>query len=101
MHSVFSIDFFFSFCQENLTDDVMERLSSVQLEKVSSGPALKLPPLFSLTPNSSGKATQTPKRPVLTTQSNLDVLPAAKPTIKHSRNDHAAITTEGQHRQLF
>ncbi|KAK3001853.1 hypothetical protein RJ639_020258 [Escallonia herrerae] len=44
---------------ESSTDevaDVTSRLSAVQLEKSSASPhALKLPPLFSLTPNSSGK----------------------------------------------
>ncbi|GJX69168.1 augmin subunit 6 [Tanacetum coccineum] len=36
--------------------DVTSRLSSVQIDKVSSNPAaLKLPPLFSLTPNSAAK----------------------------------------------
>ncbi|CAI9752598.1 unnamed protein product [Fraxinus pennsylvanica] len=39
------------------------RLSSLQLEKASaSPPALKLPPLFSSTPNSSGKSGNTQKR---------------------------------------
>lgn len=39
-------------------DDITEvssKLSHVHLEKVVSSPTLKLPPLFSLTPNSSGK----------------------------------------------
>ncbi|KAF9625367.1 hypothetical protein IFM89_022149 [Coptis chinensis] len=35
--------------------EVTSKLSTVQLEKVSTSPALKLPQLFSLTPNSSGK----------------------------------------------
>ena len=30
-------------------------MSNVQLEKVVASPTLKLPPLFSLTPNSAGK----------------------------------------------
>ncbi|GJY08302.1 augmin subunit 6 [Tanacetum coccineum] len=45
--------------QESSSDevtDVTSRLSSVQIDKVSSNPAaLKLPPLFSLTPNSAAK----------------------------------------------
>ncbi|CAK9138533.1 unnamed protein product [Ilex paraguariensis] len=43
--------------------DVTSRLSTVQLEKVSASPqALKLPQLFSLTPNSSGKGSNLQKR---------------------------------------
>ncbi|KAL3526144.1 hypothetical protein ACH5RR_014516 [Cinchona calisaya] len=53
---------------ENSADEIAEmtsRLSTVQLEKVSaSPPALKLPPLFSLTPNSSGKGGNTQKRQI-------------------------------------
>ncbi|CAO2833201.1 unnamed protein product [Amaranthus hypochondriacus] len=40
------------------TDDIAEvtsKMSSVHLEKVVASPTLKLPPLFSLTPNSTGK----------------------------------------------
>ncbi|KAM0939893.1 putative HAUS augmin-like complex subunit 6 [Dioscorea sansibarensis] len=62
-------------------DEVAEmtsKLSTVQLEKVSASP-VKLPHLFSLTPNSSGKSTQTPKRHVLNTQSSqMDGLPSGK-----------------------
>ncbi|XP_047334195.1 AUGMIN subunit 6 [Impatiens glandulifera] len=43
--------------------DATSRSSSVQLEKVSASlPALKLPPLFSLTPNYSGKGGNVQKR---------------------------------------
>ncbi|CAH9088898.1 unnamed protein product [Cuscuta epithymum] len=46
--------------------DMNSRLSAIQLENVSaSSPALKLPPLFSLTPNSSGKGENTQKRHML------------------------------------
>uniref|UniRef100_A0A5B7AHZ3 HAUS augmin-like complex subunit 6 N-terminal domain-containing protein n=1 Tax=Davidia involucrata TaxID=16924 RepID=A0A5B7AHZ3_DAVIN len=51
---------------ESSTDEVAEvtsRLSTVHLEKVSASPhALKLPPLFSLSPNSSGKGGNMQKR---------------------------------------
>ncbi|XP_071914787.1 AUGMIN subunit 6 [Coffea arabica] len=51
---------------ENSADEVAEmtsRLSTIQLEKVSaSPPTLKLPPLFSLTPNSAGKGGNMQKR---------------------------------------
>ncbi|KAL0431593.1 UNVERIFIED_CONTAM: AUGMIN subunit [Sesamum radiatum] len=51
---------------ESGNDEVVEmtsRLSSIQLEKVSaSPPTLKLPPLFSSTPNSSGKGGNMQKR---------------------------------------
>lgn len=46
--------------QESSSDEVMDvtsRLSSTHIDKVSSSPAaLKLPPLFSLTPNSTSKS---------------------------------------------
>lgn len=47
------------------------KLSTIHLEKVSaSPPALKLPQLFSLTPNSSGKSGNMNKRQVVAPQSN-------------------------------
>ncbi|GLT43401.1 hypothetical protein SLA2020_173520 [Shorea laevis] len=43
--------------------DVTSKMSTIQLDKVSVGsPALKLPQLFSLTPNSSGKGGNVQKR---------------------------------------
>jgi hypothetical protein len=48
-------------------------LSSTHLEKSVGSPALKLPPLFSLTPSSTGKGTQTQKRNVLTRQPSQEV----------------------------
>ena len=49
------------------------RLSTVQLEKVSaSPPALKLPPLFSVTPNSSGKGGNMQKRHTLAQTSQME-----------------------------
>ncbi|XP_052197129.1 AUGMIN subunit 6 isoform X2 [Diospyros lotus] len=59
---------------ESSSDDVADltsRLSVVQLEKVSaSPPPLKLPPLFSVTPNSSGKSGSVQKRATIV-QTNL------------------------------
>lgn len=52
--------------QESSTDDIAEvtsKISNVQLDKVSaSPPTLKLPQLFTLTPNSSGKGGHIQKR---------------------------------------
>jgi hypothetical protein len=48
-------------------------LSSTHLEKPVGSPALKLPPLFSLTPNSTGKGTQTQKRNALACQPSQEV----------------------------
>ncbi|XP_051141230.1 AUGMIN subunit 6 [Andrographis paniculata] len=55
---------------ESSTDDevgdISSRLSSIQLDKVSaSSPALKLPPLFSSTPSSSGKGANVQKRQIV------------------------------------
>lgn len=59
---------------ESSTDDVAEvtsKMSTVQLDKVSaSPPALKLPQLFSLTPNSSGKGGNMQKRHTTAPQAN-------------------------------
>ncbi|KHG03135.1 HAUS augmin-like complex subunit 6 [Gossypium arboreum] len=59
--------------QESSSDDVGDitsKMSTVQLEKISaSPPALKLPQLFSLTPNSSGKGGAMQKRAPLTPNS--------------------------------
>lgn len=58
--------------QENTADDIAEvtsKMSNVQLERVSaSPPALKLPQLFSLTPNSSGKSGNMQKRHAMPSQ---------------------------------
>jgi hypothetical protein len=49
------------------------KLSSTHLDKPGGSPALKLPPLFSLTPSSSGKGTQTQKRNALIRQPSQEV----------------------------
>lgn len=60
--------------QESSSDDVAEvtsKMSTVQLDKVSvSPPTLKLPQLFSLTPNSSGKGGSLQKRQNSAPQTN-------------------------------
>ncbi|XP_031283293.1 AUGMIN subunit 6 [Pistacia vera] len=59
---------------ENSSDDIAEvtsKMSSVQLDKVlASPPTLKLPQLFTLTPNSSGKGGNVQKRHTLVPQTN-------------------------------
>ncbi|KAL3376573.1 hypothetical protein AABB24_003155 [Solanum stoloniferum] len=61
---------------ENSTDEVAEmtsKMSSMHFEKASaSSPALKLPPLFSLTPNSSGKGGNMQKRQVSAQASQIE-----------------------------
>ncbi|KAL7100582.1 hypothetical protein ACP275_08G005900 [Erythranthe tilingii] len=61
---------------ENASDEVVElasRLSSVQLEKMSaSPPTLKLPPLFSSTPSSSGKSGNVQKRQVVAQTNSME-----------------------------
>ena len=60
--------------QDSSSDDVGDitsKMSTVQLDKISaSSPALKLPQLFSLTPNSSGKGGNMQKRHTLAPQTN-------------------------------
>ncbi|CAD5176673.1 unnamed protein product [Musa acuminata subsp. malaccensis] len=54
------------------------KFSSAQIEKVSGSPTLKLPHLFNLTPNSSGKGNQAPKQHPVGSQTNQETLPAPK-----------------------
>nr|CAB3446521.1 unnamed protein product [Digitaria exilis] len=53
--------------------EITSKLSSTHLDKPGGSPALKLPPLFSLTPSSSGKGTQMQKRNALTRQPSQEV----------------------------
>ncbi|XP_006664824.1 AUGMIN subunit 6 isoform X2 [Oryza brachyantha] len=57
--------------------EMTSRLSATHLDKAGSSPALKLPPLFSLTPSSSGKGSQTQKRNALA-QPSQEILPEDK-----------------------
>ncbi|URE29008.1 hypothetical protein MUK42_06892 [Musa troglodytarum] len=76
--------------QDIVTDDVIKlnsRLSSLQLEKASTSPVLKLPHLISLAPNSSGKNTHTSKRTCITTQSIQESLPVGTSVESRFTND--------------
>lgn len=46
---------FFKIGRNDDTTEVTSKMSNVNLGKVVASPTLKLPPLFSLTPNSTGK----------------------------------------------
>ncbi|CAK9161727.1 unnamed protein product [Ilex paraguariensis] len=76
---------------ESSTDevaDVTSRLAIVQLEKVAaSSPALKLPPLFSLTPT-SGKGGNVQKRQILSQASQIDNMSERKSVDKSLLNSH-------------
>ncbi|XP_073008101.1 AUGMIN subunit 6-like [Typha latifolia] len=84
--------------EEISSDEVSEmtsKLSSLQIEKVASSPTLKLPHLFSLTPNSSLKVSATPKRQAMTNSSNQEMVPARKYLTLPS-NDHTnGVAQEG------
>ncbi|BAF08630.1 AUGMIN subunit 6 [Oryza sativa Japonica Group] len=58
--------------------EMTSKLSSTHLDKAGSSPALKLPPLFSLTPSSSGKGTQAQKRNALGRQPSQEILSEEK-----------------------
>ncbi|RLN07684.1 AUGMIN subunit 6 isoform X2 [Panicum miliaceum] len=64
-----------TFKQESSSEvsEMTSKLSSTHLDKPGGSPALKLPPLFSLTPSSSGKGTQTQKRNALIRQPSQEV----------------------------
>ncbi|XP_062218911.1 AUGMIN subunit 6-like isoform X2 [Phragmites australis] len=53
--------------------EMTSKLSSTHLDKLGGSPALKLPPLFSLTPSSSGKGTQTQKQNALARHPSQEV----------------------------
>ncbi|KAF8399881.1 hypothetical protein HHK36_015751 [Tetracentron sinense] len=76
---------------ESSTDEVTSKLLTVQLEKVSSSPpALKLPHLFNLTPNSSGKGGNMQKRHILAPQTNqVENLLERKSLDQPLSNNHA------------
>ncbi|EXC31381.1 hypothetical protein L484_017662 [Morus notabilis] len=71
---------------ESGTDDTAEvtsKMSTIQLDKVSaSSPALKLPQLFTLTPNSSGKGGNMQKRYTSAPQNNHVENPAERKSVE-------------------
>uniref|UniRef100_A0A0D9VFC6 HAUS augmin-like complex subunit 6 N-terminal domain-containing protein n=1 Tax=Leersia perrieri TaxID=77586 RepID=A0A0D9VFC6_9ORYZ len=66
--------------EENSSEpsEMSSKLSSTHLDKAGSSPALKLPPLFSLTPSSSGKGAQTHKKNALARQPSQEILSEEK-----------------------
>ncbi|KAL7195813.1 hypothetical protein ACSBR1_035949 [Camellia fascicularis] len=68
--------------------DVTSRLSTVQLEKVSASPALKLPSLFSATPNSLGKRGNMQKRQTLAQTSQMENMSERKSVDQLLSNNH-------------
>ncbi|KAI0516104.1 hypothetical protein KFK09_008776 [Dendrobium nobile] len=82
--------------QEN-TDQLVEMASNLSLQsgKVSGSPPLKLPHLFSLTPNSSGKSTHTGKRHATTVLPNQsENIPTVKFVGQPFENDYADVAAE-------
>ncbi|KAA8530140.1 hypothetical protein F0562_004849 [Nyssa sinensis] len=83
---------------ESITNEIGEvtsRLSTVQLEKVSaSPPALKLPPLFSLTPNSSGKGGNMQKRHTLAQTNQMENMSERKSLDQPLSNNHIDNSTQ-------
>lgn len=69
--------------------EMTSKLSSTHIDKAGSSPSLKLPPLFSLTPSSSGKATQTQRRNALARQPSQEIMPEEKTLVLPSTKDQA------------
>ncbi|EMS68533.1 hypothetical protein TRIUR3_31315 [Triticum urartu] len=69
--------------------EMTSKLSSMRIDKAGSSPALKLPPLFSLTPSSSGKGIQTQRRNALARQPSKEIMPEEKSLIDLSTKDQA------------
>nr|GEZ13573.1 augmin subunit 6 [Tanacetum cinerariifolium] len=70
--------------------DVTSRLSSVHIDKVSSSPAaLKLPPLFSLTPNSAAKSGNFYKKQAQVNNNQMDNVSENLPHEQTVPNSHA------------
>ncbi|CAL4969689.1 unnamed protein product [Urochloa decumbens] len=67
--------------------EMTSKLSSTHLDKPGGSPALKLPPLFSLTPSTSGKGTHAQKRNVLTRQPSQEVMSEEKTLTVPSTKD--------------
>ncbi|KAF8365109.1 hypothetical protein HHK36_032852 [Tetracentron sinense] len=88
---------------ESSTDEVTSKLLTVQLEKVSSSPpALKLPHLFNLTPNSSGKGGNMQKRHILAPQTNqVENLLERKSLDQPLSNNHANNPPRGSQCSTF
>uniref|UniRef100_A0ACD5XI94 Uncharacterized protein n=1 Tax=Avena sativa TaxID=4498 RepID=A0ACD5XI94_AVESA len=68
--------------------EMTSKLSSTHIDKAGSSHAQKLPPLFSLTPSSSGKGTQMQRRIPLARQPSQEILPEEKAPILPSTKDH-------------
>jgi hypothetical protein len=73
------------------------KLSYTHIDKAGSSPALKLPPLFSLTPSSSGKGTQTQRRNALARQPSQEIMPEEKALILPSTKDQGNGPIHGIH----
>ncbi|XP_058102155.1 AUGMIN subunit 6-like [Magnolia sinica] len=77
---------------DNSMDEVGEvtsKFSSIQLEKISTSPALKLPHLFSMVPNSSTKAGNAQKQHAIAPQANqVEYLPEGKMLDQPLSNGH-------------
>lgn len=72
------------------------KMSSIQLDKVSASPTLKLPQLFSLTPNSSAKTGNMQKRHNLASQtSQIETLSENKSLDQPSSSDHMNNLSQG------
>ncbi|KAI3919268.1 hypothetical protein MKW98_030404 [Papaver atlanticum] len=59
--------------------DITSKLSNAQLEKVTASPTLKLPHLFSSTPNSSGKAGNAQRRQLISQVNQVENVAEVKP----------------------
>lgn len=78
------------------------RLSTVQLDKVSaSPPALKLPPLFSLTPNSAGKGGNMQKRQTQAQANQADSVADKRSLDLSLSNNHIDSASQGLHFLAF
>lgn len=70
--------------------------SDVQIEKVSaSPPAFKLPPLFSVTPNSSGKGGNVQKRNTLSHTNQIEIMSERKSVDQPLSNSHIDVPRQG------
>ncbi|KAE8777001.1 AUGMIN subunit 6 [Hordeum vulgare] len=69
--------------------EMTSKLCSTQISKAGSSPALKLPPLFSLTPSSSGKGTQIQRRNALAHHPSQEIMPEEKAVVHPSTKDQA------------
>lgn len=81
--------------------DITSKLSNAQLEKVTASPTLKLPHLFSSTPNSSGKAGNAQRRQLISQVNQVENVAEVKPLDQSLPNSQVDSLPQGCSNHAF